>query len=78
LPSRHGLFLTECSVSFDGHRQNPSWCFAVRMRPARPPAFAAPTIWSASKSVGSKTLSGSSPYPHSLSVNVFTVKWRKP
>jgi len=34
--------------------------------------------WRASSAVGLKTLSGSSPYPHSLSVNVLTVKWMNP
>ena len=44
-------------------------------QPGRP--WIVPTIWSASKSVGLKTFSGSSPLPHSRSVNVLTVKWRK-
>ncbi|MEZ4638007.1 MAG: hypothetical protein R2856_24110 [Caldilineaceae bacterium] len=32
-PLRHGLRFTECSVYFDGHRQKPSWCLQVRIRP---------------------------------------------
>jgi hypothetical protein len=42
-----------------------------------PPAFSAAAIASASKAVGLKIDGSSSPFPHSLSVNVFGLRWRK-
>jgi len=36
------------------------------------------TIWPASNAVGLNTLGDSSPYAHSLSVNVFVVRCAKP
>jgi hypothetical protein len=50
----------------------------VRISPDIPANAAARTIWSASNAVGANTAGLSSPNPHSLSVNVFTVKCRKP
>jgi hypothetical protein len=47
------------------------------MTPLLPAAFRVSTIASASKALGLKIDGSSSPVPHSLSVNVFTVKCRK-
>ena len=48
-------------VVFVGHRQKPSWCFATMTSPPMPPAFAAPTIWSASNFAGLSTFGSTSP-----------------
>ena len=65
------------SVCLLGHRQKPSWCLQVRMRPFIPEALMASTHWSAFMPVGLKMAGFSVPSPHSLSVKVFTVKCTK-
>ena len=72
-----GLFFTLCSVVRVGHRQKPSWCLAVSTSPFIPAAFTASTHWSQFSFFGSKIDSGSSPLPHSKSVNVLGLKCTK-
>ena len=74
-PSIQREFFTECSVVWVGQRQNPSWCLAVSITIPKPASRSVSTHWSVSISVGANTSGDSLPSPHSLSVNVLTVKW---
>src|SRR5680860_415395 len=78
LPSFQGEFLTECSVVFVGHRQKPSWCFAVIMMPFIPASLATCAHCLASSVEGLNCSGDSPPVPHSMFVNVFILKWMKP
>lgn len=61
---------------FEGHKQNPSWCFAVSITSDMPASAAVLTHWLASSRAGLKMAGLSRPVPHSESVKVFTPKWR--
>jgi len=65
---------TVCSVCFEGHRQKPSWCLAVRMMPRMPASFATRAHWRQSSSLGANSAGDSLPSPHSRPVNVFMLK----
>ena len=76
-PPRHGVEATEWSVVSVGHRQKPSWCFAVRTMARKPASRATRAHCRGSKRSGRKMAGSSVPSPHSRSVKVFTPKWRK-
>src|SRR5687768_5450670 len=66
-----------CSVYLLGQSTKPSWCLQVRIIVLNPAFFNTVAHWSTSTCVGLKTAGCSSPYPHSLSVNVLVVKCKK-
>src|SRR6185312_3089086 len=76
-PPRHGLRRTVWPVTALGHRQKPSWCFAVSTIDRKPADRADRAHWRASSADGSNSDGLSSPVPHSRSVNVLTPKCRK-
>ena len=65
------------SVSWDGHKQNPSWCLAVKMTPFIPACTKVFTHCSQSSLVGLKVMGSVSPYPHYRSLKVLSPKTTK-
>lgn len=59
-----------------GQRQNPSWCFAVRITREKPKSLATWTHWVALRLVGLKTDGRVCPEPSSDPVKVLGPKWR--